>query len=133
MFTNPYNTYQRINKEQMSSRELEASILNKAGAMLKRCQEHWNDTDRDARLDDALKFNQKIWSFFQAELIDPENPLPMELKCSILNLSLFIDKSIYDIMAYPEADKLTPIIDINLNLAAGLFARVDDTDVEKAA
>lgn len=133
MSTNPYNTYQNINKENMSPRELEASILTKAGAMLKRCQENWTDAVRDMKLDDALKFNQKVWSFFQAELTDPENPLPLELKSNILNLSIFIDKSIYDIMAYPEPEKLTTIIDINLNLAAGLFTRSDESDLEKAA
>ena len=133
MSANPYNTYQSLNKENMQPRELEASILTKAGMMLKRCQKNWHDSERDRNLDEALKFNQKVWSFFQAELSDPENPLPLPLRCNILNLSILIDKIIFDVIAYPEPEKLTPIIEINLNLAAGLFTTPEESTLEMAA
>lgn len=61
-----------------------------------------------------------LWSIFQAEVSDADNPLPKELKENILNLSLFIDKRTLEIMAFPSPEKLTAIIDINQNLAAGL-------------
>jgi hypothetical protein len=43
-----------------------------------------------------------------------------ELRTDILRLAAFIDKRIFDIMTYPELGKLTAIVEINLNLAAGL-------------
>jgi len=68
---------------------------------------------------EAIKFNQKVWSFFQAELSDPENPLPKQLREDILNLSIFIDKRLFDVMAFPDPNKLNIVIDINFNIAAG--------------
>ncbi len=114
------NTYSSMQKETLSGRELEASVLTRAGLMLKQVQDAWDDPDRDAKLLEAVKFNQKVWSFFQAELTDPENPLPKNLREDILNLSIFIDKRLFEVMASPDKDKLTIVVDINFNLAAGL-------------
>jgi flagellar protein FlaF len=104
----------------MSGREVEAAVLIKAALKLKDCQENWEAEDRSTKLDHALKFNQRIWTIFQAELVRPDNPLPKELRQDILSLSVFIDKRIFETMAYPAPEKLTAIININLNLAAGL-------------
>lgn len=117
---NPVNAYAEMNKESLSGRELEASVLTRAGLMLKQVQENWNAPDRDEKLLEAIKFNQKVWSFFQAELSDPENPLPRNIRQDILNLSLFIDKRLFEVLASPDPDKLSIVIDINFNIAAGL-------------
>lgn len=112
-------TYRNIQKAGISNRELEASVLTQAALKLKECQKNWNAEDC-SRLDDALKFNQLVWSIFQAELVSEDNSLPTELRRDILSLSVFIDRRIFEIMAYPDPDKLNVIININLNLAAGL-------------
>jgi len=46
--------------------------------------------------------------------------LPWNVRQDILNLSLFVDKRIFEIMAFPAPEKLTALIKINRNLAAGL-------------
>ncbi|HEU0264408.1 MAG TPA: flagellar biosynthesis regulator FlaF [Geobacterales bacterium] len=109
-----------MQRETLSGRELEAAVLTRAAMMLRACQDSWQGSDSDNRLSDALKYNQMVWSIFQAELMSPDNPLPPEIRQNILNLSLFIDKRTFDLMAYPAPEKLTVIININLNLAAGL-------------
>lgn len=114
------DTYSTMQKDNLSGRELEASVLTRAGLMLKTVQENWGAADRDIKLLEAVKFNQKVWSFFQAELSDPENPLPKKLREDILSLSVFIDKRLFDALAFPEKDKLNIVIDINFNIAAGL-------------
>ena len=38
----------------------------------------------------------------------------------ILSLSAFVDKRIVDILAFPSAEKLTAVININMSLAFGL-------------
>lgn len=88
--------------------------------MLKSVKDNWGSADRDQRLLEAIKFNQKVWSFFQAELSDPENPLPKNLREDILNLSIFIDKRLFEVMAFPDPEKLSIVIDIDFNIAAGL-------------
>jgi len=120
MNQSPINAYTSIQKESLSGRELEASVLSRAGIMLKQVQENWDTSDREQKLVDAVKFNQKVWSFFQAELSDPENPLPKKLREDILNLSIFIDKQLFEVLAYPDPEKLGIVIDINFNIAAGL-------------
>jgi flagellar biosynthesis activator protein FlaF len=101
-------------------RELEASILSKAAHMLIYCKKNWEASDNNSRLDESLRFNQNIWSIFQAELAKSDNPLPQKLRENLLSLSLFIDKRIMEIMIDPLPEKLNIIININLNIAAGL-------------
>lgn len=120
MYQNPANAYTTMQKETLSGRELEASVLTRAGLMLKQVQENWSAPDRDEKLLEAIKFNQKVWSFFQAELSDPENPLPKNLREDILNLSLFVDKRLFEVLAAPDKEKLNIVIDIDFNIAAGL-------------
>ena len=124
---NSVNAYTTMQKEHLTGRELEASVLSRAGLMLKQVKDNWGAPDRDAKLNEAIKFNQKVWSFFQAELSDPSNPLPKSLREDILNLSLFLDKRLFEVMAYPDPEKLSIVIDINFNIAAGLRVKVDET------
>jgi len=120
MSTTAVNAYTTMQKEHLSGRELEASVLTRAGLMLKTVQENWQAPDHEQKLLEAIKFNQKVWSFFQAELSDPDNPMPKNLREDILNLSIFIDKRLFEVMANPDKDKLQIVIDIDFNIAAGL-------------
>ena len=120
MYANSVGAYESVSKMTMSGREIEAAVLTKAARKLKACQDRWDTADRDEILDDALKFNQRIWSIFQSELSAEDNPLPKKLRLEILRLSVFIDKRIFETMAEPSPDKLNIIIDINNNLASGL-------------
>jgi len=120
MDQNSVNAYSTMQKEVLSGRELEASVLSRAGIMLKQVKDNWSAIDRNEKLTEAVKFNQKVWSFFQAELSDPENPLPRNLREDILNLSIFIDKRLFEVLAFPDPEKLSIVIDINFNIAAGL-------------
>ena len=120
MYASQMETYRTVQKTTMSDREIEASVLTKAATKLKYCQDNWNAADCSEKLEEALKFNQLMWSIFQGELSKPDHALPKKLREDILSLSAFIDKRIFEVMAYPAPEKLTIIININLNLAAGL-------------
>lgn len=120
MYNNALNAYQAVEKATVSGRETEARVLTQAALKLRTCQKRWDDEDRAALLDEALKYNQRIWSIFQSELGKKDNPLPNHIKRDLLHLSAFIDKRIFEVMAFPEAGKLDIIIRINENIAAGL-------------
>ena len=120
MLQNAVKSYQSVDKETMSGRETEARVLTQGALKLLDCQRHWDAPDRKRRLDDALRYNQRIWSIFQVEVSKPDNPLPDNIKRNILYLSRFIDQRIFDTMAFPEMRKLDIVIKINQNLAAGL-------------
>jgi len=112
-----YRAGQKIGE---SGREIEAAALTRCALMLKECRENWDAPDRDGALDEALLVNQRVWSILQSELVRDDNPLPVEIRQNLLTLSVFIDNRIIQIMANPIPEKLKIIIDINLNLAAGL-------------
>lgn len=113
--------YQDVVKTTTSGRNLEAAVLTKAARLLILCQEHWKEEGHFQRLDEALIFNQKIWTIFQDELAKEDHPLPPELRANILRLSLMIDKRIIEVMGNDSPpERLELIININNNLAAGL-------------
>ncbi len=120
MYENLLKSYQKVEQKTISGRETEARVLTKAALMLKHCQDNWQAADCREKLNEALSYNQKIWSWIQGELLDENNPLPQQIKKDILCLSAFIDKRIFNVMAAPAPEKLNIIIDIHLNLAAGL-------------
>ena len=120
MYNNPLEAYKTVDKTTMSGHETEARVLTQAALKLKDCQDNWSAKDRDEKLDEALKYTQRIWSIFQGELSRKENPLPRELKINLLRLSSFVDKQIFETMSYPSPEKLTAVININQNIAAGL-------------
>lgn len=117
------NAYDKVNRSTMNGRAIEADVLTKAALKLKACQASWTTAGAEERLACALKFNQRIWTILQAELEKPENPLPDALKANLFKLSLFIDKRTLDVQAYPSPEKLSILIDINHNIAAGLRMR----------
>ncbi len=120
MYANPLQAYDTVSRTTLPGAEVEARVLTKAALKLKECQVNWHTGGKGARLEEALKFNQRIWSIFQGELGRADNPLPKQLRRNLLSLSAFIDKQIFETMAFPASEKLTPIININQNIAAGL-------------
>lgn len=120
MHSNPINAYESVEKATLSGRDLEAHVLTKAAAILEEVKQRWGEAEQEERLEYALKYNQRLWSFFQAEVSRPDNPLPNDLKHNLLALSVMVDRRIFDIMVEPKADKLDLVININRNIAAGL-------------
>ena len=121
MYSSPLQAYETVSKATMSGREIEASVLNRGALKLKECQDNWDSEGRNERLDAALNFNQQIWSIFQVELVQTDNPLPKQVRQNLLALSAYVDKRIFEIMAFPSPEKLSILIDINRNIAAGLL------------
>jgi len=108
------------NSKEMSGRDIEAAALTRCALMLAACRNNWHAVDRDKHLQEALRNNQIVWSILQSELVREDNPLPIEIRNNLLTLSVFIDKRIIEVMAHPDQEKLKILVDINLNLAAGL-------------
>jgi flagellar protein FlaF len=120
LYRNSLNAYKTVANATISDRETEARVLTKAALKLKYCRDNWGAENRPEKMDKALTYTQRVWSLIQADLLDENNPLPQKLKENILILSAFIDKRIFNVMANPTPEKLNIIIDIHLNLAAGL-------------
>jgi len=120
VYRNPFEAYRTIERKTATGRELEASVLIKAAQLLRECQRDWNAPDRQVRLEQALKNNQRIWTVLQVELGRGDNPLPEPIKRNLIQLSTFVDKRTFEVLAFPTPEKLAILIDINTNIAAGL-------------
>lgn len=120
MPANPLDAYRNVEKATLSQRDLEATVLTKAAQQLQQLKDNWTRENHDARLEDALSYNQRVWTFFQAELSVEDNPLPEEIRRNLLALSFFVDRRSFDMLAYPAPEKLDILISINNNVAAGL-------------
>jgi flagellar protein FlaF len=120
---NPFEVYRKAEKENLAGKDLEVFVLVKGARLLRECQKDWDkltNKQQMLRLGEACKYNQKIWAIFQTEASREDNPLPAVLKRNILLLAGYVSKALIDVLAYPESGKLTQIININLNIAAGL-------------
>ena len=121
---NPYvQAYKKVERHTLPPRENEARVLTEGALMLQRCQEEWADENRPSRLDEALKYNLKIWTFFRSELAREGHPMSGELRLNLLKLGRFIHRQIIRIMISPTPEHLNPIININRGLAKGLAAK----------
>jgi len=120
MYGTQLQAYKEAHKTTISGREIEATVLTQAAFKLQCCQKNWGIEGNNENLDEAIRYNQRIWSIFQGDLAKDDHPMPKKLRANILSLSLFIDKRIFEILNNPAPEKLTAIISINLNLAAGL-------------
>lgn len=120
---NPVNPYEKTQKETLPGRDVEVNVLEKAAVMLKRCQENWTDDSFNRALDDAIRYNQKVWDVFQNDWRNPECQLEKQIRENLLSLGVYVRKTSLDIIAYPKKEKLTSLININENLASGLKAQ----------
>lgn len=115
------NAYARTSRSALNPREAEAAVLMKAAIQLQSIKDDW--ANGAGGLNHALNFNQKVWTILATEATEPSSPLPGELKAGIAKLAVFVFRRSLDAMIEPAAEKLTALISINQNLAAGLQGR----------
>lgn len=76
--------------------------------------------DQGASLREALRLNQRLWSIFQAALMEPNCPLPQEIRQNVLVLSVMVDRHLLQRLGDLDGTKIQPILDINRAIAEGL-------------
>ncbi|MCF8481674.1 MAG: flagellar biosynthesis regulator FlaF [Rhodospirillum sp.] len=115
--------YQQNQKANLTPREVEAMAFTKAAVMMEDARN--KEGDKEA-LSQALRFNHLLWTIIQADITEPSNSLPPELKANIMSLSLFVDKQTTSILRSRDASEVEILITINRNLASGLRANPGD-------
>jgi homospermidine synthase len=65
------NAYEAGAKTAVTNRELEATALFKAARKLEACLQGWDGPEHAAQLDEALRYNLRLWTLFQCELARP--------------------------------------------------------------
>jgi flagellar biosynthesis activator protein FlaF len=93
----------------------------KAATRLQRIRDDWEGQRAD--LDEALKYNRKLWTVLVSSATSPESLLPQQIKQNIGNLALFIFNQTMAMMSEPKPEKLAVLVSINREIAAGLRAK----------
>jgi flagellar biosynthesis activator protein FlaF len=125
--SNPANAYAqaaRAAQTTQSPRDLEATILLKAASRFQIIKDNWAEREKD--LDDALTYNRKLWTILVTGITSEDNQMPLEIKRNIVALANFIFNHGFQVMAKPAPERLTVLININRDIAAGLRGRMAD-------
>jgi flagellar protein FlaF len=109
--------YAQQQKRNLTPREVEAMAFTKAALLLEDAKKQTKNIEEYAK---ALRFNHLLWTIIQADLTEPENELPPEIKANVMSLSIFVDKQTTKALRSSNATDLDVLININRNLAAGL-------------
>jgi flagellar biosynthesis activator protein FlaF len=100
-------------------REVDAHLLLEAALRLQAVQTHWDNSKGD--VDEALSYNRRLWTDFLDSVCDHRPALPNEVRQIIATLGLFVANQTSAIAADPRPERLTPLIGINREIAAGLL------------
>jgi len=118
MYNHGAQAYQRTQQTTANPRELEASLLIKAAARLQSVRDE-PDASREA-LDEAITYNRKLWTILATSATRSDNPLPAAIKNNVANLAVFIFSHSMRILSEPTPDRISTLINISANIAAGL-------------
>jgi flagellar protein FlaF len=113
--------YKAVSEKIASPRATEADLLIEAALRLQKIQADWEQR-RTNDLDNALRYNRMLWTIFISTVTKKDNPLPAAIRQNVANLGIFVMKHTMSILAEPKPEKLSTLININRNLAAGLSA-----------
>lgn len=118
---NAYGAAAKSAQTTASPRELEATLLMKAGTRLQMIADDWAGRERE--LDEALGYNRKLWTLLVSAVVAEDNPLPAQIKVNILSLANFIFNHSFRVAAAPDPKALAVLVNINRDIAAGLRGR----------
>jgi flagellar biosynthesis activator protein FlaF len=113
--TLPQRTYQRAPEPGNPAR-------TEAWALLETARELYQA--RHAPIDvlrAALRRNWRLWTIFQATLVDPECQVPGAVRANLLGLSNFIDRQTAELLAKPDPAKVELLVNINRQISEGLL------------
>ena len=78
-------------------------------------------TQGPTELLDALRRNWRLWTIFQASLVDAECKLPNEVRGNLLGLANFIDRHTAKLLGNPDAGGVDVLVNINRQIGEGLL------------
>lgn len=83
----------------------------------------------------AVRKNWRLWTIFQASLIDADCPMPIEPRRNLLMLANFIDRHTASILADPSSNDVDVLVNINRQIGEGLLegSRVARTKPQTSA
>lgn len=110
------NGYDVVQRQTLSGRNLEREVLARVTARLKAADP--KDLGSGALLHEALRRNRAVWLAFAADLANPSNEYPDELKASLMSIAGYVEKHTFAAAQNPEI--METFIEINESIISGL-------------
>jgi flagellar protein FlaF len=115
---NATSAYSKTAQKTAAPRELEAQLLLKAAAKIQMVIDG-TTTDPD-QIQDALRYNRRLWTILVASLTEPSNPLPIEIRQNLVNLGIFQVSHTRAVEFEPDPGAMPILVNINRRIAEGL-------------
>ena len=77
---------------------------------------------------EALRYNRKLWTVLSTSATAAENPLPPAIKQNIGNIAMFELPHCVELELAPVPQRMTSLVNINRELAAGLMSSMRNAD-----
>ena len=113
------NAYAKTAHSALTPREAESALLLKAAQRMHGASQGLA-SGQVGTLNEALSYNQRVWTLLSSEATADENPLPPEVKQGVGRLGVFVLRSCVDAMIAPTPEKIATLVSINNHIAAGL-------------
>lgn len=79
---------------------------------------------KDRSLDEfraALRANWRLWTIFQASLLEPDCTMPALIRGNLLGLANFIDRTTVELLTQSQPGKIDTLVNINRQISEGLL------------
>lgn len=123
-----YGAYQRTNSVTENPRALEYRLLGMVTAAMIEAEKKPEPERFPARVD-AAYWNKQIWDHLMVDLTHDENRLPKELRVSLVNIGVWVNKEVRSVM--DRKTDCSTLIEINQIIMQGLKPPATGTDDEK--
>ncbi len=122
-----YKAYGDVARRTASEREIEFALFQQITEALESVIDP--NTRNPAAWADAINRNQQLWTIIATDLLIPSNPLPEELKRSLMFLAEFVRQSSLKILAGDES--IPDLIEVNRTVMAGLVRQIQHSVEEE--
>lgn len=123
--------YENAQKTAIQLKELERiAIARTTNKMTNARDKFTQDKKGYDKYANALKFNQKLWTLIQSNIVDNPTSGTASLRKKMLEISLFIDKQTLVALRNPNPKNLTPLIEINKSISGGLHGQKTPSGVK---
>ena len=115
-----YKAYGAVAHRTASDKEIELALFQQITEALESVVDP--KTRSPSAWADAICRNQQLWTIIASDLLIPSNPLPDELKRSLMFLADFVRQSSLKILAGDES--IPDLIEVNRTVMAGLVRQI---------
>ncbi len=110
--------YQQTMLSTSSPRAIESEALSRISAELSRT--YGKREENYPAYVTALSRNLALWTQFAADVSSPGNPLPDEIRAGVIRLAAFVRADTFRLQRSRSESGIAALLEINVNVAAGL-------------